>query len=54
LTTKSTDEGSTTMAEGHSMTAAERAAKTLLGEDHPDEPDERRPIGKDPRPLSVA
>jgi transposase-like protein len=32
LTTKSTDEGSTTMAEGHSMTAAERAAKTLLDE----------------------
>jgi transposase-like protein len=35
LTTKSIDERSTTMAEGHSMTAAERAAKTLLDE-HPD------------------
>jgi transposase-like protein len=32
LTTKSIDERSTTMAEGHSMTAAEQAAKTLLDE----------------------
>jgi putative transposase len=32
LTTKSIDGRSTTMADGHSMTAAERAAKTLLNE----------------------
>jgi len=32
LTTKSIDERSTTMAEGHSMTAVERAAKTLFDE----------------------